>query len=390
MHMNNLNAIDLKDKTALLRLNLNVPIKNGKILDEFRLQVILPTIDYCHTRAKKVVIMAHLGRPEGEDPKFSLKPVADRLSVLLKEKIVFLNDCIGQDVRNQIQQAPDQSIILLENVRFHKGEVENNEEFGKELAQNGDIFINDAFGDNAKATASIIWPPQILPSAAGFRLQEELEQLRKLKENPEHPFIVLIGGAKIKEKMGVIKELGKKAERILIGGGVANTLLKAKGFDVKASLVQQDELELAKHLLQEFGSKIVLPLDGAVAKKTDAGFDKESFRYVPIGDLADNEAILDLGIQTYDLFQDHLSRAQTIFWAGPLGYIEWEKTAHFSIQVAELLAGYANHTAAGGGETISLLTKAKVLDQIDFCSTGGSASLKYLSGKTLPGVDILN
>ncbi len=387
--MKHLNTINLKEKTALLRLNLNVPIKNGQILDEFRLEVVLPTINYCHLHATKIVIMAHLGRPNGVDQSLSLKPVAEHLSKLLKEKIIFLPDCIGQDIRDQIKKAPEHSIILLENVRFHKEEEENDELFGNELAQNGDIFINDAFGDNAKETASIIWPAKVLESAAGFRLHEELEQLNKLKDNPKHPLVILIGGAKIKEKMGVILELGKKADRILIGGGVANTLLQAKGFNMQSSLVQKDELSLAKKLLQEFGSKIVLPIDGAVVKKDGDQYNRESFGYKPIEQLAENDAVLDLGIQSFDLFQDHLSRARTIFWAGPLGYIEWDKTAHYSIEIAKLIAGYTIDTAAGGGETVTLLAMAGVINQIDFVSTGGSASLQYLSGKKLPGVEVL-
>jgi len=387
--MQNLNTINLKEKTVLLRLNLNVPIKDGKILDEFRLEVVLPTIEYCHTHAKKTVIMGHLGRPNRVDQSLSLKPIAERLSKLVKQKIVFLPDCIGQDIRDQIERAKDGAIILLENVRFHDGEEENDENFGKELAQNGDIFINDAFGDSAKETASIIWPAKQLESAAGFRLQEELQELEKIRHNPESPFVVLIGGAKIKEKMGVILELGKKADRILIGGGVANTFLQAKGHNMRASLIQKDEIELAKHILQEFGSKIVLPLDGAIVQKRADHYLRESFSYKPIEQLAENDAVLDLGIQTFDLFQDHLSRAKTVFWAGPLGYIEWNKTARYSIEVAKLLAGYAIDTAAGGGETASLLDMAGVLNQIDFVSTGGSASLKYLSGKKLPGIEVL-
>ena len=381
---------NLTGKKALLRLSLNVPIDNGKVKDDFRIRTVMETIEYCRDKSKKTIIIAHLGRPKGKESELSLEPVAKYIEKLLGSKVIFLYDCIGTEIKHQIDLAPDGSVLLCENLRFHPEELKNDEYFGKELASLADVFVNDAFGDSAKATASVIWPPQVLPAAAGFRLQEELKNLKKLKDGPEQPFLVIIGGAKIKEKMGVIKSLGEKVEKILIGGGVANTMLKAKGYDVKTSLVQDDEIDLALELLKKFQNKLVLPKDVMVARKDKDGFSKDSIRNVPVGGLAEGESILDIGVQTYAFFQELLSTAKTIFWSGPLGYIEWKPSAKSSIQLAQLLAGFVNDTYLGGGETASVLKLAKVREEeIDFISTGGGASLKYLSGEELPGISAI-
>jgi phosphoglycerate kinase len=381
---------DIDNKVVLCRLNLNVPIENGEIKDDFRIRAVMPTIEECKARAKKTIIMAHLGRPEGMHvAELSLKPIAEHIQKLLGSKVLFVDDCIGGDVRDQIKYAADRAVIFLENVRFHPEEEQNDETFGQELARNGEVFINDAFGDSAKEHASVIWPAKLLPSAGGFRLQAELDNLGNVKDNPKQPFIVIIGGAKIKEKLGVIESLGGKADKILVGGGVANTFFKAQGFDVKESLVQDEELDIAKSVLEKFDNKIFLPVDVGVAKKLEEGFDPKSYRYTPVHNLEEGEAILDIGIQAFDAFEDILSTAQTIFWAGPLGLIEWEPSARNSVQMAHLLAGFVNYSLAGGGETAELLKKAEVEDQIDFVSTGGGAALKYLSGKELPGIAIL-
>ena len=385
-----LQKFNIEDKKVLLRLNLNVPIKNGMVKDDFRIRTVMETIEYCRDKAKKTIVIAHLGRPKGKDSSLSLEPVAKYIENLLGSTVIFLYDCIGTEIKHQIDLAPNGSVLLCENLRFHPEELKNDEKFGKELASLAEVYVNDAFGDSAKETASVIWPAKVLPAAAGFRLQEELKNLKKLKDNPEQPFLVIIGGAKIKEKMGVIKSLGKKAEKILIGGGVANTMLKAKGYDIKTSLVQDDEIDLALELLKKFQKKLVLPTDVMVAQKTDDKFSKASVRNVPVGGLAENEAILDIGIQTYAFFQELLSASKTIFWSGPLGYIEWKPSAKSSIQLAQLLAGFANDTYLGGGETASVLKLAKVREEeIDFISTGGGASLKYLSGEGLPGIKVM-
>lgn len=389
--MKSLEQLDLKNKKVLLRLNLNVPIKDGEIIDDFRIQTVLPTIEYCKDHAKQTIIIAHLGRPLGRDEQFSLKPVFHYLEKVLQTPIVFVNDCIGDQVSDAIENAGEGSIVLLENLRFHDAEVTNDEGFGKALSDFADVYINDAFGDSAKATASIMQPPKLLPSGAGYRLQKEVEVLTELRDNPTPPMVIVIGGAKIKEKMGVIKELGEKADVILVGGGVANTLLLAQGTDVQKSLVHDEELDSAKLILEQYSDKIVLPIDAGVAVSTGQDYDFTTFKYKPVGVLENNEAILDIGVQSFALFEEILSRAQTVFWAGPIGYIENPASAKHSIQLAQLLAGYAIDTYMGGGETASVLEMAELKrDEIDFISTGGGASLKFLSGEDLPGLQALS
>jgi phosphoglycerate kinase len=389
--MKSLTDLNLKNKIVLLRLNLNVPIKDGQVKDDFRIRAILPTLEYCASKAKKVLILAHLGRPEDIDEKYSLLPVSDYLAKLMGKQIVFVDDCIGDSVKEALANTPDKTILFLENVRFHSGEMENSESFGKQLIEFADVYINDAFGDSAKETASVMWPPVFLPHAAGFRMQEEVKKLSYLKDSPHEPVVIVIGGSKIKEKLGVIKELGKKADKILLGGGVANTFLKAKGIDVKESLVRDEELDLAAKLLKEFAYNIVLPVDGNVAAKLQGEYIQDTLRNVPVTQVQNDEAILDIGVQTFDLYEDILSNAATIFWAGPLGYIEWKQTAKHSIKIAQLMAGYSVDTYMGGGETASVLRMAGIQgNEIDFVSTGGGASLKLLSGERLPGVQVLS
>lgn len=388
--MKSITDLNLKNKTVLLRLNLNVPIKDGKILDDFRIQAILPTLEYCFTNAKRTMIIAHLGRPTKRDQQHSLQPIADHLHALTNYPIVFVDDCVGKPVEEALANAPHNSILLLENLRFHKGELENDEDFGRALCEYADVYINDAFGDSAKETASITWPAQLLPHGIGFQFHEELKHLRHIAYEPRIPFVVVIGGAKIKEKLGVIEKLGQRADKILLGGGVANTFLKAQGIDTKDSLIQEDEVNLAHDIIDHYYHKIIFPLDVVVAKKENGSYDESTIRDIPIEDLEEHDAILDLGIQTFEHFQDVISRASTVFWSGPLGYIEWEPTAQSSIKMARMIAGYAMDTFIGGGETASVLDLAGVDEhEIDFVSTGGSASLQFLSGVDLPGLKFL-
>lgn len=385
--MKYIDALDLTNKTVLLRLNLNVPIENGQIADDFRIKAVLPTIEYCRDNARKTVIIAHLGRPKGKrDKKYSLKPAADYLENYIKEGFSFLPDCVGDNVKTAIEVAADGAVILLENLRFHPEEQNNDEKFGNQLAELGDVYVNDAFGDSAKATASIVQPPQKLPSALGFRFITELNALSKIKDDPENPFIIIVGGVKIADKMGAIASLGKKADKILLGGGVANTVLAAGGVDVKSSLYKKEELELAKQLIEDFQDKIVLPSDVVVAKVKGEQFDANSIRTSDVRKLKDKEAILDIAPKALDDYIEILKQAKTVFWAGPLGYIELQATAESSIKLAAYLANLECYTAIGGGETASVVNMAGMTDGIDFISTGGGAALKYLSGEQLPGL----
>lgn len=378
---------NIHGRIVLLRLNLNVPVRNGKIVDDFRIKAVLPTIEHVKDQAEKIVICAHLGRPQGREKGFSLKPVASYLKKLYKKRLLFLSDCVGAEVKAAVESAPKGSIILLENLRFHEGERANNQAFGRQLADLGHVFINDAFGDSYEAYASVIWPARVLPSAGGLRLKEELEALDRIRTSREHPLVLVVGGVKISEKMATLRKLGQRADTILLGGGVANTLLAASGVNIRKSLFQKTELLMAKELISRFGHKLVLPVDACAAKFNKKNIiEKRSARLCRVTDLAEGEAILDIGPDTLHRFKLVCDQAKLVFWTGPLGYIEWKQTAKGSMELLRLLAEHPNTTVIGGGETTSLVSSMRLHDKMDFVSTGGGAALKYLSGEDLPGL----
>lgn len=387
--MKTLAQLNIGGRTALLRLNLNVPLHKSKIIDDFRLQAVLPTIDAVADQADRTVIMAHLGRPQGIDPKYSLAPIAKYLKKIYKRRFLFLDDCLGEAVKQAIAQAPRGSIILLENVRFHAGERTNDQHFGRQLAALGDVFINDAFGDSYEAYASVIWPAKLLPSAAGLRLTKEMEALNKVKNSSERPFVLVVGGVKIAEKMGTLKRLGEKADQILVGGGVANTLLAAQGVNVQKSLIQIAELPMAKELLARYSAKLMLPVDAAVVSMKNGAMEKRSLRLARVRELREGEAILDIGPDSLAMYQKTCDQAKVVFWAGPLGYSEWDQTARSSQTLLTMLSEHPNYTVIGGGETASIVSGLSLLEKMDFVSTGGGAALKYLSGESLPGLEVL-
>ncbi len=379
----------MKGKIALLRLNLNVPLKDGMIVDDFRIKTILQTVAYAAGRAKKTVIIAHLGRPQRRDPQCSLMPVARRMQELLGQEVRFLSDCVGREVEHHIEDAPDGTIFLLENLRFHEGERKNDKDFGCQLARLGHVFVNDAFADSYESYASVIWPPKLMPAAAGFRLQQELGHLNSLRDEPEQPFVILVGGAKIKEKMGALRVLGEKADTLLMGGAIANTLFAAQGYKIGASLVQPEELDLAKQLMEEFSGKIILPSDVAVAEKKEGEIVIKTLKHFQMRHLEEQEAILDIGPASVAAYKGIVQKAKTIFWAGPMGYIEEEQTRQGSYALIETLSVHSGMVLIGGGETGALIADLGMLDEFDFISTGGSAALKFLSGESLPGIEAL-
>lgn len=382
--------IDINGKTVLLRLNLNVPLAEGRIVDDFRLQAVLPTIRYVSERAAKTVLCGHLGRPKGRDQHFSLAPIASYLRKLYPDRISFLADSIGDDVKRAVASARPGSVLLLENVRFHKGERENDEAFGKALAQLADVFVNDAFGDSYEAYASVAIPPKYIPAVAGLRVKEEMAALDRLRLEPKHPFVVLVGGVKIAEKMGTIQKLASLVDKVFVGGGVGNTLLSAAGHNVRESLVQEEELPMAEDLLRSLGDKLVLPEDARVAQRLpDGSINRRSLRFSRVGDIQPGEAIYDIGPKTTARYRQEALAAADVFWAGPLGYIEWDMTAEGSLDILKALAGAPNYTVIGGGETASLAASAGLVAKMDFVATGGSAALKYLSGEPLPGLQAL-
>lgn len=385
-YMNSIADIDLTGKKVLIRVDLNI-LEHGQVIDDFRIAATVDTVQYALEHAKKVILCTHNGRPNGqiiEDE--SLEPLIHILPKYYGKEIVFIKDYLTDAAKAQVESLPESSLILLENLRFNAGEEANDEAFGKQLASLADVYINDAFSVCHRAHASVTWPARLLPHAAGFRLLEEVKQLGRVKNHPESPFILIIGGAKIASKMGVVRHLGQKASHIIFGGAIANTVLKAKGVDVGASIHDDGEIRLAQDLLDIFSDKIVLPQDATVAKRFDQGFAVGSIRLTNINDVNDDEHILDIGPETWEVIRSILDSSNTVFWAGPIGYIEMSQTKHYSLELAKYVAHLMAFVAAGGGETVSVVHDAQVLSQFDFVSTGGGASLTFLADESMPGL----
>ena len=382
--------IDLKGKTVIMRADFNVPQDAGlKITDDTRIKATLPTIKYIlQNGAKKLVLMSHLGRPEGKRvDKYSLKPVAARLAELLGEQVAFLNDCVGSEIKNQIETAKER-VVLLENLRFHAEEEANDKNFAKGLAELGDIYVNDAFGTAHRAHASTEGVAHYLKSAAGFLLEKEIQYLGNALINPAKPFIVILGGAKVSDKIGVIENLLPKCDSIIIGGGMAYTFLKAQGKEIGNSKLEKEKLDLAKEILKKAASlkkEIVLPVDNVAVDKIDPAAKIEIVgENIPEGKIA-----VDVGPKTIALFKDKLKTAKTIVWNGPLGIFEMEPFAKGTEELAKFIATLSAVTIIGGGDTAAAVAKFKLEDKMTHISTGGGASLEFLEGKILPGVAAL-
>lgn len=386
-----LKDIALKSKTVLVRADFNVPQDAClNITDDTRIRATLPTIKYIlQNQAKKLILMSHLGRPEGKAvEKYSLKPVAVRLQELLGEPVKFLNDCIGQDIKKEIDSA-SQRVILLENLRFHAEEEANDANFAKQLASLADIFVNDAFGTSHRAHASTEGVAHFLQSAAGFLLEKEIQYLGNAIQNPAHPFMVILGGAKVSDKIGVIENLLPKCDSILIGGGMAYTFLKAMGKNIGNSKLEKDKLDLAKTILGKAATlkkEILLPIDNVVVdniaqdSKTDI-----------VGDnIPDGKIAVDIGPKTISLFKDKLKTAKTVIWNGPLGIFEMDAFSTGTREVANFIASLKATTIIGGGDTAAAIVKCKLEDKMTHISTGGGASLEFLEGKRLPGIESLS
>ena len=386
-----LKDVELKGKTVLMRVDFNVPIKGGKISDDNRIVQALDSINYVVENGAKLILTSHLGRPAGEpDPEFSLKPVADHLKTLVDVPVHFAEDCIGEKADSVIEAAGEGEIVLLENVRFHAEEKKNDSEFAKKLAKHADIFANDAFGSSHRAHASVAGVTEFLqPAVSGFLLEKEIKYLEESVNNPERPFVAILGGAKVSDKIGVIENLLTKVDSIIIGGGMTYTFLKAKGWEVGNSLVEEDKIELAGELMKkakEAGVNFMLPIDSVVAKefKNDA-----EHKVVDSDEIEPGWMGLDIGPQACLAFGNKIKAAQTVVWNGPMGVFEMENFAEGTFTVAQALAD-ATKTGAttiiGGGDSASAIKKAGLMDQVSHVSTGGGASLEYLEGKELPGV----
>jgi phosphoglycerate kinase len=372
---------------VLMRADFNVPIKNGKVGEDTRIRAALPTIQYLIEQQAMVVLCSHLGRPKGEsDPKFSLAPVGEHLSGLLEKPVGFAEDCIGPAAEGAVSELHPGEVVLLENTRFHPEEKKNDKTFAQRLAMLGKIFVNDAFGSAHRAHASTEGVAHYLPGVAGFLMEKEIAFLDKAANDPDHPYIVILGGAKISDKIGVITNLLKKCERLLIGGGMANTFLKAKGFAVGESLVEDGSVDTAKQIMAEAGDKLLLPEDVVAADKFDA--DAQS-RTVAADAVPDDWRILDVGPATVARFGKALQGAKQVVWNGPMGVFEFPKFAAGTRGLAQAVAACGAVTVVGGGDSVAAITEAGLADKISHISTGGGASLEFLEGKELPGIKVL-
>lgn len=391
MNKKGLKDITVRGKRVFVRVDFNVPMDDhGNITNDTRIRAALPTIHYLIDEGAKIILASHLGRPKGKpDPNYSLAPVAKRLGELLKGPVAMATDCIGPEVEKAAAQLQEGEVLLLENVRYHAEEEKNEPEFVKQLARLAEVYVNDAFGTAHRAHASTEGIAHHLPGVAGFLLQKEIESMGKALENPERPFVAIIGGAKVSDKIGVIENLLHKVDALIIGGGMANTFLKAQGYSLGKSLVEGDKLSLAQEILdrgRELQVDILLPQDVVAAKefKADA-----PYRVTPVREIAEDEMALDIGPESAGLFSARIQKARTIVWNGPMGVFEMEHFAKGTEKVAQAVALCPGLTIVGGGDSVAAVEKMGVGEQMSHISTGGGASLKLLEGKTLPGIAAL-
>ena len=378
--------VDLKGKRVLMRADFNVPLDGTTITDDTRIRAALPTIQYVLDNGASLVLMSHLGRPKGVTSSLSLQPVADRLGELLGKPVKMAPDVVGDEVQAMAEELAPGDVLLLENTRYYSEEKNNDPAFSAKLAAMGDLYVNDAFGTAHRAHASTVGVTDTLPAVAGFLIEKEIAFLGKATSSPESPYMVILGGAKVSDKIAVIENMLDKADTILIGGGMANTFFKAQGLEMGDSLVEDDAVDTATALMAKAGGKIVLPVDAVVA---DAFDNDANMKIVDVDAVEPGWRILDIGPKTIALFQEELAGAKTVVWNGPMGVFEMPNFAKGTFAIAETLASIAAVTIIGGGDSASAINKAGVADQVSHVSTGGGASLEYLEGKVLPGVAAL-
>ena len=389
-----LKDMDVENKKVLVRVDYNVPInEKGEITDDIRIRSSIPTIEYLLGKNAAIILMSHLGRPKGEPKKeFTLEPVAKKLSELLNKDVIFSDDdkVVSETVKKQANALKSGQIMLLQNTRYRKEEEKNGEEFAKDLASLAEVYINDAFGTSHRAHASNVGVSKFLPSALGFLVEKEVSIMGKALDDPERPFVAILGGAKVSDKIGVIENLIKKVDSIIIGGGMAFTFLKAKGYEVGKSLLEEDKVELAKELIKNAkanGVALVLPIDIVVAKefKNEAEFKTVAADSIPADMMG-----LDIGEETIELFSDVIKEAKTIVWNGPMGVFEMDNFNKGTYAIANAMVDSGATTIVGGGDSASAVEKAGLADKITHVSTGGGASLELLEGKVLPGIDAIS
>ena len=383
--------IDLKGKKVFVRCDFNVPMdENQKITDNRRIVAALPTIKYLIEQNCKIILCSHLGRPKGEvKPEFSLAPVAAELSRLLGQEVLMAKDVIGESAKSLASSLKEGQVMLLENVRFHKEETDNNPEFAKELASMAEVFVNDAFGTAHRAHASTEGVSHYLPSVSGFLIEKELKFLGDALNNPERPFVAILGGAKVSDKIGVIDSLLEKVDTLMIGGGMAYTFFKAQGYGVGNSLCEPDKCELALSLMEKAknkGVKLILPVDTKVGKEFKPDTESKTVAWTEIPDGWEG---FDIGEKTIEMFKNELKNAKTVIWNGPVGLFEFDQFAVGTNEIAKALAELDATTIIGGGDSAAAVEKAGLADKMTHISTGGGASLEFLEGKKLPGIECL-
>lgn len=396
MNKKTVKDLNVEGKKVLVRVDFNVPLSkdgNHTISDDTRIKAALPTIDYLLENNAKVILMSHLGRPKGEaNPEFSLKPVASWLENHYGEKFHFLpsDKVVDEKVKEEVEKLENGNLALLENTRYVKGETKNDPEFAKELSSLADLFVNDAFGTSHRAHASNVGVANNLESAVGFLIQKEIEIMGKALENPEKPFVSILGGAKVSDKIGVIENLISKVDYILIGGGMAYTFLKAQGKEIGKSLLEEDKMDLSLELIKKAEAnnvKILLPKDVVIADEIKEDAETE---IVDIDNIPTDKEALDIGPKTAKEYADIIKKAKTVVWNGPMGVFEVKVFANGTNEVAKALADSSATTIVGGGDSALAIEEAGYKDKITHVSTGGGASLEFLEGKTLPGIDCID
>ncbi len=391
MHKKTVSDIDVNGKKVLVRVDFNVPLdKHQNITDNTRIKAALPTINYLLENNAAIILMSHLGRPKGEiKSSFSLEPVAKCLGEITNRKVHFVHDCIGNDVNKAAKNLEPGEILLLENTRFHPEEKKNDPEFAKELASLADIFVNDAFGTAHRAHASNVGVAKQLPSVIGFLIKKEIEFLDKALTNPEKPYTAILGGAKVSDKIDLIEQLLDKADSILVGGAMMYTFLKALGYSVGKSLVEEDKIPAALQIMEqakERGVNLYLPEDTVVAKAME---EDTEFHSVPVNAIPDDMIGLDIGILSVRKYAEIIQQSKTVIWNGPMGMFEISSFSHGTKGVARAVASCSGITIIGGGDSAAAIEKFGFADKVSHISTGGGASLEYLSGKELPGIAII-
>lgn len=392
MNKKTVRDIDVKGKRVFVRVDFNVPMKDGKVTDDTRIRAALPTIRYLIEHGAKVILASHLGRPKGQVvEEMRLTAAGERLSELLGKKVLKTDEAFGDTVKAEIEKMQEGDVLLLENVRFYPGETKNDPELAKAFAELADVYVNDAFGSAHRAHASTEGIARHLPAVAGFLMEKELAALGGALENPKRPFTAIIGGAKVKDKIGVIDNLLDKVDNLIIGGGLAYTFVKAKGYEIGKSLLEEDKIELAKEFMkkaEEKGVKFYMPVDAVVAKEFSENAES---KVVDIDAIPEDWQALDIGPKTVKLYRDVILQSKLVVWNGPMGVFEFDKFAEGTKQVALALADAKDaFTVIGGGDSAAAVKKFGLADQMDHVSTGGGASLEFMEGKVLPGVAALD